>query len=180
MSVLVTNNGTGALLVGVTSLDGALLLRAGQGMRFPAPVVDKDWFYVTAQDELGNVELMRCTARDGDTLTVRRGIGGTIARDFAADSVIELRPCAELFADKVDYDVYNSKIAELNSTIEALRAELTTKINQLSASTNVAIDNVTETAEKTYMPYAGGKFTGAVTATNITADKVTATTIATK
>ena len=105
MSVLVTNNAVGALLVGISDTETKLLLRPGQGARFPAPVFEKDWFYVTVQDEVGNLELMKCTARDTDSLTVVRAFGGTVAQAFKAACVVELRPWAELFNDKVDYDV---------------------------------------------------------------------------
>lgn len=148
MSVLVANNAVGELLVGIGATETAILLAQGQGTRFPAPVPQKDWFYVTAQDETGVLEVMECTARNGDTLTVVRDVSHTGARTFKAGSVIELRPCAELFNDKADAKEFKTYMeaseethSETKETIEALAQQLTTtiaefesKVNELKAS----------------------------------------------
>lgn len=155
MSALVTNNAVGALLVGISDTETKLLLRPGQGSRFPSPVLDKDWFYVTIQDEIGNMELMKCSARDDDTLTVKRAQGGTVAIAFKAACVVEIRPCAELFNDKVDYDVYNTTIASLREEINTLRTTLNMQLQQLSNTTNVTFEEQTAYNKATYVPYAG-------------------------
>lgn len=155
MSALVTNNAVGALLVGISDVETAVVLRPGQGSRFPAPVLDKDWFYVTVQDEIGSMELMKCTARDGDTLTVKRGQGGTIAIAFKASCVVELRPCAELFNDKVDYDVYNATIAALREELATFKTQMNMQFQQLTGSTNTALDEQEAYNKATYVPYVG-------------------------
>ena len=155
MSALVTNNATGSLLVGISDIDTALLLRAGQGARFPSPVVDQDWFYVTIQDAQGTLELMKCTERDGDTLTVVRGIGGTVAATFNADSIVELRPCAELFNDKVDYDVYNATVQALRAELAAFKTQMNMQFSQLTGTTNTALETQATFNKDTYVPYVG-------------------------
>ena len=155
MSALVTNNAVGALLVGISDTETALLLRAGQGPRFPAPVFEKDWFYITVQDEVGNMELMKCTARDGDTLTVTRGYGGTVALAFKAACVVELRPCAELFNDKVDYDVYNAALTKLRADFEDFKKQMNMQFQQLTGNTTVALDEQAQYNKDTYVPFVG-------------------------
>ena len=168
MSALVTNNAVGALLVGISDTETALLLRAGQGSRFPSPILDKDWFYITVQDEIGSMELMKCTARDGDTLTVIRGQGGTVAIAFKAACVVELRPCAELFNDKVDYDVYNATIAALREELATFKAQMNMQFQQLTGTTTTALNEQTSYNKATYVPYAGDSvITGTLKATKL-------------
>ena len=105
MSVLVSNNATTELLTAVTANDSMLTVVTNTGALFPSPVVDKDWFYATIQDASGNMEIVKCTARESDTFTVVRGVNGK-SFAFTSGAVIELRPCAELFNDKVDVDTF--------------------------------------------------------------------------
>lgn len=173
MSVLVSNNAVGELLVGISDVETALVLRSGQGSRFPAPITGKDWFYITVQDAQGNLETMKCTARNVDTLVVTRAAYG--ARAFVADSVVELRPCAELFDDKADAVEFKTFVDDttqtqvstdativaltkrLNDAIarfdEAITA-LNTKDQQLTNSisdTNTALSNYKTTVSDTYV-----------------------------
>ena len=165
MSVLVTNNAVGYLQVGVNSAETSILVKPGQGVRFPSPVLDQDWFYITVENEEGDVEVMKCTKRSGDTLTVQRGQDGTVGHDFKADSLVELRPCAGLFNDKVDVDKFNAKIAELQQTIQQFKTEINLRVSELSAETTTYITELKDFVADTYLPLAGGKLTGAVDST---------------
>lgn len=160
MSVLVTNNAVGYLLVGVNDAETSILLKSGQGSRFPSPVLDQDWFYITVQNEEGEMEVMKCTKRSGDTLTVQRGQDGTTGISFKADSLVELRPCAALFNDKVDYDYLQEKITELETTIEEFKTQINLKFTNLTNTTTTNINEFKELVEDTYLPLAGGTMTG--------------------
>lgn len=189
MSVLVTNNGTGYLMVGIDAVTTKILLKPDQGARFPAPVPDQDWFYITVEDSEGNREVMKCTSRTSDTFTVLRGQDGTTARPFVADSLVELRPCAGLFNDKVNRDEYERWQREIDTLMEEFRAEITTKLNAQKAELTTKIEKVeddlntkiddadaasktdledfkTEVSE-TYLPLAGGTMTGKLTAVDV-------------
>jgi len=98
MSVLFTNNASAAIAASVTSSDVTITLSTGQGAEFPSPGVDQ-WFYATLVDSSNNLEIVKCTARSADTLTVIRGRDGTTARAFAAGSLIEVRLVAAALAD---------------------------------------------------------------------------------
>lgn len=95
---LITNNAISTLASGITAPATAIPVAAGQGARFPSPA-GGDWFYATLVSVTNQIEIVKCTARVGDTLTVVRAQDGTTALAFASGAKIELRPCAALFAD---------------------------------------------------------------------------------
>ena len=176
MSALVANNASGSLLVGIDDLDTTVLLRPGQGARFPSPILGQDWFYLTIQNAQGELELVKCTARDSDTLTVKRGVGGTVALSFKSDSIVELRPCAELFNDKVDTDKYEERMRQLDERMRQFEAALNLRMDNFEGTSNQKIADQASFNAKTYFPYSGGTVTGAITATgDVKANNVTAT-----
>lgn len=146
MSVLVTNNAVGELLVGISATETALLLAVGQGARFPAPLPGQDWFYVTAQDEAGELEVMKCTSRDADTLYVVRDVSHTGAKAFKAGSAIELRASAELFNDKADakeFKEYKTSNAQTHATTKETLTALTEQLNNTISTFDNAIKKLT-------------------------------------
>lgn len=180
MSVLVTNNGIGYLLVGINDVEEKVLLKSGQGSRFPSPILDQDWFYITVEDEEGKREVMKCTQRDGDTLTVRRGQDNTMAISFKADCLVELRPCAGLFNDKVDEDTFANTVASLKAQIKELELALTMKINNVQTTSSADLDAYKQTASETFLPFTGGELIGELRSNSniITTAKVQAGAIA--
>lgn len=91
MPAVFTNNATSRLASAVVGSSTALALTAGDGAKFPNPAVGTDWFPVTVIKSTGALEVMRCTARNGDTLTVARAQEGTAALSFDVGDRIELR-----------------------------------------------------------------------------------------
>lgn len=85
-----TNNAAGTLAGSYDAAATAITLTAGQGARFPSPSAG-DWFPLTIVDSANNLEIVKVTARVGDTLTVVRGQEGTAARDLALGEKVELR-----------------------------------------------------------------------------------------
>lgn len=158
MSALVANNAIGELLVGIDNVDVNVLLRPGQGRLFPNPIGGVDWFYITVQDSQGNYEIMRCSVRDGDMLTVQRAADGGIALSFEAGSIVELRACAELFNDKVDKDKFEARI-------EALRVEINQLLTTLTNTLNTNIDTLRTEVKNNFLPLTGGKIKGEVMVT---------------
>lgn len=101
MPVLLTNNAVSRLASSLTSGATALSVSAGEGAKFPAPSAGS-WFPVTLIKASGSLEIVRCTARSGDVLTVVRAQEGTSAQAFAAGDRAELRLTAGAVADVVD------------------------------------------------------------------------------
>lgn len=93
---LLANNVSTTLTAGVGPSDTLLQLASATGV--PAPTAG-DYFYATLQDTGGFIEIVRCTARSGLTVTAVRGQDGTTARTFSAGVVFELRPTAQLLRD---------------------------------------------------------------------------------
>lgn len=90
MGVLFTNNASASLASAITSGSTTITLASGQGALFPT-ISGSNFFMATLVDTSNNIEIVRATARTGDTLTVSRAQDGTSARAFAAGDKLELR-----------------------------------------------------------------------------------------
>ena len=106
---LFTNNAATALALAITPTDTVIKVVAGTGQYFPQPA-DGNYFMLTLI-QINNpevAEIVQCTARVGDTLTVIRGQEGTQPQIFNLSDNVELRITASslnLFAN-VPHPVY--------------------------------------------------------------------------
>lgn len=111
MTQLFANNAASELASSVTSGAVSLTLKTGDGAKFPSPS-GGDFFLVTLYQKVGqdevNHEIVKCTARAGDVLTIERAQEGTTARAFNADDPVELRLTAGALAAKVGGDTVNN------------------------------------------------------------------------
>jgi hypothetical protein len=88
---LIENNVSTTLAQAISTLDTVINVAPGTGARFPA-ISGDDWFYATIFDvNTGDLEIVKCTGRAGDGLTVERGVDDTLPRAFAVNDVIEMR-----------------------------------------------------------------------------------------
>jgi len=85
-----TNNATGALAAAYSAAATAITLVAGQGAAFPSPAAG-EWFPATIVNASNQIEIVHCTARTADTLTVLRGQEGTAARALGSGEKVEHR-----------------------------------------------------------------------------------------
>jgi len=113
MAVQLKNNVTGFIASGISSTTTSIVLQTGQGASFPSlnPV---QYFYATLVDAAGNLEIVKATARAGDTLTVVRGQDGTAARAFPALSRIELRVNAGTIYEVIDASISSTPLVISN------------------------------------------------------------------
>lgn len=89
--MLFANNAKGRLNAGITSGATTLTLQAGQGALFPQPT-GGDFFRATLIDLSGNIEIIHCTQRTGDTFDVIvRAQEGTSSIPFSSNDRVELR-----------------------------------------------------------------------------------------
>lgn len=93
MAVLLKNNASSRLASAINSTATTLSVTSGTGGRFPV-VSANDWFPVTVVKDDGSLEVMRCTGRNGDVLTVVRAQEGTAALAFDVNARVELRVTA--------------------------------------------------------------------------------------
>lgn len=98
MTQLFTNNAYGTLNGAITNVATSIVLGSGQGARFPSPS-GGDYFLVTLVGVNGNGaenawEIVKCTARSTDTLTVVRAQESTTGVAWSSGARIELRMTA--------------------------------------------------------------------------------------
>ena len=103
MPVLFSNNASAALAASITAASTSITVTTGQGALFPA-VSAGSYFYATLVDSSNNLEIVKVTARSGDTMTVARAQEGTVARAYAAADKIELRVTAAGLGNLVQLD----------------------------------------------------------------------------
>ena len=97
MTILFANNATGALAANANAAATVMTLGAGQGALFPT-VVAPNYFKVTVQQS-ATMEIVKCTARTGDTLTVLRAQEGTTAQNFTTGAAVSHLITAGTFDD---------------------------------------------------------------------------------
>ena len=94
---LYSNNATGFLASGIALGATSLTLGTGQGAGFPSPT-NGDWFLLTLVGVTAGAEtsweILKCTARTSDTLTVVRAQEGTTAAAWSTGTKAELRVTA--------------------------------------------------------------------------------------
>lgn len=103
MTLLLTNLATSSLAAGIAADATSITVSAGDGAKFPVPNAEGEWFPLLLVGGDGLVEIVRCTARFGDALTIARAQEGTAAKAFVAGDRVDLRITAAgygTFADK--------------------------------------------------------------------------------
>jgi hypothetical protein len=98
MGIKLSNNAFGTLAAGINSSATSITLTTGQGARFPT-LGAGDYFYATLVDTSNNLEIVKCTARSTDVLTVVRAQESTTARAYNTGDRIEIRLTAQTFID---------------------------------------------------------------------------------
>jgi len=93
-NIIFTNNASSLLAASIITTDLTIQVKPGFGALFPAPTAPQVC-YITLEDNAGNVEIVKCTSRATDLLTVVRGQDGTTALNFTLDITrVELRATA--------------------------------------------------------------------------------------
>jgi hypothetical protein len=113
MGIKLTNNAFGTLAAGINSSATSITLTSGQGARFPTLGVG-DYFYATLIDTSNNLEIVKCTARSTDVLTVTRAQENTTARSYSTGDRIEIRITAATFEEAsgiADGEITEAKLA---------------------------------------------------------------------
>lgn len=163
MPALFKNNATATLAASINTTATTIVLNAGLGNSFPLPV-GTSFFYGTLFDSVGNYEIVKCTARTVDSLTVVRGQDGTNPLEFVSGDGFAVRPIAAVFNNFPQLDANN--IFTGNNTFSGtLTASLTG--NSAGTHTGPVVGNVTGNVT--------GNLVGNVTG-NVTGNADTATT----
>lgn len=99
MGIQFTNNAVSSLASGISSSDVSITVATGEGSQFPSISAAGDYFYITLDSGAGTREIVKVTARSGDTMTIVRARDNTTASSFLADARVELRPIAQAMRD---------------------------------------------------------------------------------
>lgn len=106
MPVKYKNNAVSTLGSDLYIWDSQIFLASGTGQLFPT-ASGVDFFYVTIDDG-ANIEIVKVTSRDGDVLTVDRGVDGTSPPYmFASGTAVELRITAALLDEIKRFPLVN-------------------------------------------------------------------------
>ena len=90
-NIVFANNASAVLAASIGPGDLTIQVAAGYGALFPNPG-GGDYFYVTLESNTGAIEIVQCTARAADNLTVVRAQEGTTAQSFSLTTTrVELR-----------------------------------------------------------------------------------------
>jgi len=114
MPALFKNNASALLAASISNTATTIVVSAGIGNSFPSPS-GTSYFYGTLFDSAGNYEIVKCTARTTDTLTVVRAQDGTNPLAFAAGDGFALRPIAAVFNNFAQLDGANTFTGTGNS-----------------------------------------------------------------
>lgn len=132
MGVQLKNN-VSSLIVGSLSASAtSVAVTSGSGANFPS-LGAGDYFYATIIASTGVLEIVKCTSRVNDVLTITRAQEGTLAIPFPDGSRIELRITAKSVRDLVEEYNEASEIAVADAgslyaatNVETALAELRT------------------------------------------------------
>jgi hypothetical protein len=129
--MIFSNNASALLAASIDDDDVTIQVAAGFGALFPSPTGDQ-FFYATLEDDDGDIEIVKCTARTGDNLTVERGQDGTTAQAFTLTVTrVELRLVAAgmaLFLQKSGGTMTGNIDADGNEIIDAQLTGTGTKV----------------------------------------------------
>ena len=114
---LFTNNAATGMVYPISSSATTLVVNGGSGSLFPAPT-GGNYFMLTLISQLtGNMEIVQCTARSGDTFTIVRAQEGTTAQAFAIGDGVQLRITAgslSAITNPVVVDSINGTAGQVN------------------------------------------------------------------
>ena len=90
MAIQFANNAYSTLASGITDSATSITLTTGEGARFPT-LTGVHYFLATLIDASNNLEIVKCTSRSTDVLTVVRAQESTTGRAYITGDRIELR-----------------------------------------------------------------------------------------
>ena len=108
MTIKLANNVSGFLNTAITASDTGIVLQSGNGASFPS-LGAGEYFYATLVSTGNTLEVVKATARSGDSMTVVRAQDNSSAASFAAGSRLEMRVNAAAVRDAIG-DVVASQV----------------------------------------------------------------------
>lgn len=134
MPIKLKNNVVGYLATAISASDTGLVLQSGNGASFPT-LGTADYFYATLVSTGGTQEVVKVTARVGDTMTVVRAQENTSAAGFAAGARVELR----VTVGNIEGGIYTPEASNAVATTIQSKLRETVSIADFGGDLQVAI-----------------------------------------
>lgn len=159
MPQLFANNAQGTLASSANPSDTTLTLATGTGASFPSPT-GGDFLRLTLTEPgaESSWEVVTCTARSGDVLTVTRAQEGTTAATWAAGSKVELRLTAGVvwpLESSVSGNLPVANLTTVNGNVGSFGSSTqipTFAVNEKGLITEAGTTPVTDQAVPYYIP----------------------------
>lgn len=127
-----TNNAATTLASGITNSATSLTVATGTGTLFPT-ITAPQFFIATLENVAGTVrEIVKVTARSGDTFTIVRGQEGTTAQSFSTADKVELR----LTAAGIDAIIGSTGATDVTSATDVTLTNSSTQIQRINMTTS--------------------------------------------
>lgn len=138
MSNILINNYKTTLVSPIGAADTQIYV----GHSLPALGIN-DYYLLTLFARSGaeeyNWEIVKVTAAGGSTLTVTRGQEGTTARDWDADSLVEMRLTAGQVSNKAEAVEVQSSLGVITQDIVELDAQVVTALAGVETAKQAAV-----------------------------------------
>ncbi len=125
MPVILKNNASSTLATAITTSDTGVVV--ANGSQFPA-IAAGEYFYVTLVSQAGQTEIVKVTARVGNSMTVVRAQDGSSAASFQVGTLVDMRVNAATvndLADEHDQDIDRAINGQLTLVLTGTSSTLT-------------------------------------------------------
>jgi len=139
MAIILANNAKSTLAAAIGALDTTLTVTLGTETLFPSPT-GTDYFYVTLEDSTKTIrEIVKCTSRSSNTLTIVRAQDGTSATIWALGSTVEMRVNKATITDTISAATSAASAAATSASAAATSASAaSTSASSASTSAGTA------------------------------------------
>ena len=134
MPVILKNNASSTLTTAITTSDTGIVV--ANGSRFPT-VTAGDYFYATLVSPAGTTEIVKVTARAGNSMTVVRAQDGSTAASFQVGTLVEMRVNAATVTDTLQAPTVNNFTGDGATLVYTLSSALS-----LGRLTEIHVDGV--------------------------------------
>ena len=149
---LFTNNAATGLVSPISSSATTLTVNGGSGTLFPNPTGGNYFMITLISSGSGNMEIVQCTARSGDTFTIVRAQEGTTAQSFAIGDSVQLRITAGSLQTFANPTLVNSVAAGTGIGVSSSTGNVTisnTGVTNLNAGSGITVSANTGTVTVT-------------------------------
>ena len=125
-----------------------LTVALGDGREFPTNLSDDNPCYIALEDTNNNYEVLRCTARTADTITVERGRDGTTPRDWSAGDTVFMPPLAGALEEMQSL---TGRVVETDIA-DSLKSDLVKNVSYVESNNEIVVTDLNNSDESHPLP----------------------------